>query len=54
MKLLKFAGEWNELENNFFGSDSHGQNFWNNVKKSRKIGQEEETLVSIFALIFDH
>ena len=25
------------------------QNLWNNVKKSREIGQDEKTLISIFA-----
>ena len=28
---------------------NHRQNLWNNGKKSSKIGQDEETLVSIFA-----
>ena len=49
IKLLKLAGEWDELQFFFFQSESQGQNLGNNVKKLSKIVQYKKTLVSILA-----
>ena len=46
---FKFAVDWKELQAKTFYSDNCWQNIWNKVKKSRKIGQEQKTMISKFA-----
>ena len=50
---MNFGGAWAEYDEKVVCSGNPGQNIWNKLKKSIKIGQDYTNLISTFALFLN-
>ena len=56
----KFFKNWRlketrpSCDKKFSCSDNHGQNIWNKIEKSSKIGQDKKSLISSFTCFFNY